>query len=190
MDHQREILIRQLSEQIALQEQVFLSLHEQTTEISNSPYIEAKDLLLKTNSLLEINFTSLNVLLGKLEQASIEECLATAAGNGGSHKSKPFQVIHDDKRMSKILLDTCAALNRITMSNTLLHTTALALGSNDIASQTLRHLENLAPIIVKIGEVLPQVVTLELQAEIPTVLLTAAQQAIENTKQIWRDSQK
>jgi hypothetical protein len=92
--------------------------------------------------------------------------------------------------MSKILLDTFAALNRITISNTLLHTTALALGNDDIAAQTLKHLDNLAPIIVKIGELLPQVVTLELQADNPAVPLSAAHQALENTKHIWQKSQK
>ncbi len=60
-------------------------------------------------------------------------------------------------------------MNSITMGNTLLHTTALALDSHEVAATALMHLKNLTPLVIKISELVPEVVAKELHTESPII---------------------
>jgi hypothetical protein len=89
-------------------------------------------------------------------------------------------------QISRILRDDYAALNHVTISTTQLHTLALSLGARDVAELALTHLENLAPLVVKIGELIPSVTTRELVKEFPSVDQGVAQTALLNTKRAWK----
>ena len=125
MENHDHILKRYLSEQIALEEQLCCIIESQISEIDEGDFADARDLLKKTGQVLERHFTPLNDLLAKLERDAIIVKKSAISSNGGE-----FNVPRNrerQNRISRILRDDYSALNRITISNTLLHTAALAL---------------------------------------------------------------
>ena len=134
---------------------------------------------------LERHFLPLNEILERLERSTITSQFQSVSSNGNAPLSKENQN-QSSIRLSKILQEDYSALNLITMGNTVLHTTALALKCENIASLALEHLQNLAPLVIRIGELLPLVVARELRTVSPQVDLSVAQLALKNTQLIWQ----
>lgn len=186
MSKLNEILKQYLAEQIGLEEHLCKVIEEQISEISETDFSEtdfgyAKNLLVSTREVLEKHFIPLNELLDKLEYNIVPPSLS----NGIENKIQPNGSAQEKKRISTILRDNYSALNLITMSNTLLHTVALALDSQEVAEIALNHLKNLAPLVKQIGKILPETVARELNHESAIIDLTVAQLALNNIRLAW-----
>ena len=188
MENCDEILRQYLSEQIALEEHLSKIINEQIAEIDEVEFADAKNLLIKTNQVLERHFTPLNELLDKLENDALIARTQPITSNGRGGEHHPPHLEQRKRRISRILRDDYSALNLIAISNTLLHTTALALDCQDVATLALKHLENLAPLVIRIRELVPEVVAKELHAQSPNVDLKAALTALKNTQLVWGKS--
>ena len=187
MKNSYKILQQQIREQIALEEHLCRIIDgqiEDIGEVEYVDYIDAKNLLKNTRQVLEKHFTPLNELLDKLDCDDDIKQRVGVVPNGLDVKTAHNTELAQG-RISKILRDDYSALNLITISNTLLHTTALALNSLEIATIALQHLENLAPFVVRIGELMPEVITRELRTQSPSIDLSVAKTALVNTKQAW-----
>jgi hypothetical protein len=183
MEIHDSVLIKHISEQVALEEHLCALIDKQISEIDHELFPDAIDLLVSAQKVLLNNFAALNKLLDQLEvDASISRSIARE-GNG--HITVDREGV-EYRQTSKMLRDDYSALNLITISNTLLHTIALALGSADVASTALRHLENLAPLVVKIGELMPEIATKELGAQFSWVDLLSAKTALKNVQLAWQ----
>lgn len=181
MENTNDILMQHLSEQMALEEHVCRTIEDLISEIDDTQYSDAKNLLTKTTKVLQGHFTLLNELLDKLEKdALVVGWTPPAVGNGGGYDTPSTNREQRKERVSRKLRDVYSALNLLTISNTLLHTTALALDCQEVATVALTHLENVAALIVKIGELVPDVVARELRTESPKIDLSVAQIALKN----------
>lgn len=185
MKHLDDLLRQHLGEQIALEEHLCRVLDQQIAEVSENDFADARDLLIRTRETLERHYTPLNDLLGKLEQESLSSTAASIGKNGAVHGDRD-RVSEQRRRISNILRDDYSALNHITISNTLLHTAALALGSEEIAVTALSHLKNLTPLVMQIAHLMPEIVTRELYKESSMIDLSIAQIALRNTQTAWR----
>lgn len=176
-----EILKQHLSEQIALEEHLYKVLVEQLIEFDDDIYSEVKHTLKEASEILEKNYYSLNETLSKLEKNSTNP----SGGNGvGLHHESNQN--SKSRIISRMLRDDYSALNLITISNTLLHTTALALDSEEIANLSLKHLKLLAPIVVKLGELVLNIAIKELNVKNPKIDLKTFDMALRNTMDAWR----
>jgi hypothetical protein len=183
MKDANELLIQQLCEQIALEEHLCQLIQGQADGINDSQFLDAKALLAGTADTLRRHFDALNKLLDVLEKDGISLTGSGRLTNGGTHLHP--ETASEALAVSRMLRDDYAALNRVTISNTMLHTAALALKSQDLALAALKHLENIAPFVVQIGELLPDVIARELQAHSDEVDLSIAKEALRNTKRAW-----
>ncbi len=183
-------LINHISEQLALEETLYKVIEEQLELIAETDYPDAKAILQKTHQLLEQSYSNLNSQLDKFEAAIKKEESSKPYLNGttppktqvkATAKELPRQLL-----ISKILRDDYSALNLITMGNTLLHTAALALEDEELATLALKHLSGLAPVVVRLGELLPEVVTRELKTEFQKIDANVAQLALNNSKLAWK----
>jgi|688.fasta_scaffold111140_3 hypothetical protein len=181
MKKENEILLQHLREQIALEEHVCKTIRDQVDIINEISFKDAREVLQATSQLLELHFTPLNRVLDVYEES---KKLSTTIN--GKYKTNPRDVPNQTMQISRILRDDYAALNHVTISTTQLHTLALSLGARDVAELALTHLENLAPLVVKIGELIPSVTTRELVKEFPSVDQGVAQTALLNTKRAWK----
>ena len=71
----------------------------------------------------------------------------------------------------------------------MLHTTALAVGERDVAELALRHLKDYAPLVIELGEAVPEIVVRELSTEGKVMgSADAAAQAKQNACQAWEQA--
>ena len=98
--------------------------------------------------------------LGASESA-LKKAVGTVLGIVGGIYDK----VRQDDKVSRLVRDDYAALSFAVVCYQMLHTTALALGDQRVADMALRHLENYAAAIMRIGEVIPSLVIQELSTE-------------------------
>ncbi len=182
MTEQKDILLKYLSEQISIEEDLYALIQEQLVELESTDYDDAKKILRQASQLLEKHFTPLNQLLDKLEK--IPKSLQLK-NNARSIQLAKKSTETCSGYVASILRDDYATLNRITMSNTLLHTIALALDSTELADLSLTHLENLAPLVIEIGDLVPTILAQELCKNSPDINPAIALIALANAKRAW-----
>lgn len=181
MKKENQILAQYLREQIALEEHLCKVIQDQIATINEASFQDAKEVLEAASQLLELQFMPLNTALDAYEHSAEYKTDMNGNYHPPSHEPSPRRM-----QISKMLQDDYAALNHVTISNTLLHTLALALGETDVAKLSLTHLENLAPLVVRVGDLVPRVTTRELSKEYPSVDPNSAETALGNTKRAWR----
>ena len=90
--------------------------------------------------------------------------------------------------ISKSLRDDYVAFNLAAMGYTMLHTTCLALGNQQVASVCQEHLTSYAKAIQELNHLVPQVVVEELQKDGHTVLGNPAQQTTQMVDAAWKST--
>lgn len=86
--------------------------------------------------------------------------------------------------VSRNLRDNYTALSLAVVSNSMLHVTALAADDQATAALALRNMQELAPLIVQLGEAILPVVERELAADF-SPKAGASQTALENVRKVW-----
>ena len=89
--------------------------------------------------------------------------------------------------VSRNLRDNDASLSLAIVSNSMLHVTALAADDQATANLALRNMQELAPLIVQLGEAILPVVERELAADF-TPKAGSSQTALENVRKVWAKS--
>lgn len=88
-------------------------------------------------------------------------------------------------KVSKALRDQYGSLNMAAVGYEMLHATSLTLNDSQTAEIALRHLTEIAPIIVQLNQVVPETVARELRDEGKQVDSVTARQAIDNINTAW-----
>lgn len=102
----------------------------------------------------------------------------------GSIKSM-YEKMRSDS-VSKMLRDNYVIANLICIGYSMLHTTALACNDASTANLALRNLNDLTPLVMKLNEVIPQVVVQELANQGKVTDSSAAGEAIRNIQEAWK----
>lgn len=94
------------------------------------------------------------------------------------------------RAVSKILRDDQTALNLTATAYSMLHTTGLALDELPLATISLRHLKEITPLVMELGELIPSVVVHELTGHEPNLDPATAELARENISEAWDESDR
>lgn len=89
-------------------------------------------------------------------------------------------------KVSKSLRDDYTALGLASISYTMLHAASLGIGDESVAALAQRHLEAIAPIIIRISKAIPAVVLEELRDDGESVRVSAADISAKLTHQAWQ----
>lgn len=89
---------------------------------------------------------------------------------------------------SKVLRDDYAAFNLAAVSYTMLHTTATALGDQRVAALAQEHLRGYAGAVIRINQIIADVVVSELAKDDHEVQAGAAETTRKITDQAWQQS--
>jgi ferritin-like metal-binding protein YciE len=89
---------------------------------------------------------------------------------------------------SRALRDDYTALSLASVSYGMLHTTALGLSQATTAELAKSHLEEINSLIMDLGLLMPRIVLKELSFEGYTVDTGAADRAVKNLEETWRNS--
>lgn len=161
-------LEKTLLTQISLEERIYKDVERQMSQSNIDEFPEVKAILNDVKEVLEKHFVRLNLALEQRTER-VTKMLKTAKGDQAISDLEKVEKNTSRirrERLSKMLHDDYAALNFAAMGNTVLHSTALAADSHEIAGLAQEHLGNLSRSVVMISEVVPKVVTQELSSKI------------------------
>jgi hypothetical protein len=92
------------------------------------------------------------------------------------------------EQVSKMLRDDYTALNLAVVGYTMLHATGLALQDQATADLALVHMQHYTTIIMELNQIIPSVVVADLRDDGLVMSVESAQQALENTQNVWKNS--
>lgn len=183
MKDQQEFLQQHVGNMLATDKHIHEAVSRQRDDKNVQQLTEAHQLISRIESTLDRHIQDLEQQLQHLggdASSPVKDAVASTLGAVAG--------VYDKVRSStasKMLRDDYTALSMAAISNTMLHTTGLALHDNLTAEISLRHLHDLTPLITEISRVVPTVVARELIDEEVNADTSVAQQAVQQTQQTW-----
>lgn len=185
-----QVLENSLLSQVSLEERLYKEVEQQLSQSNIDEYPVVKEMLSNVKKVLETHYSRLNLALDQVTKG-VSDMVMNGEKELPTNESGNLKLRNQRMRreqVSQMLQDDYLALNLAAMGNTLLHTTALAADSPEIADVALEHLANLTNFVVKMNELMPRVVVQELSSQFPEVKPTVGDLAVKNTQDAWRNS--
>ena len=183
-DKNTETLKTYVNDMVTLQTHILEAVERQSEDARVKSEAQTIELISKVRQTVARQVDDLEKQVERLGS----EATATAKQAVG-HVLGVFAGLYDKVRkdpVSRMLRDGYTALNLSSISYTMLHTTGLAYHDQAVADLALAHLQQLTPLIMRYNEIIPNVVTAELQDEGPGIDSAVGGEAIENTQQAWK----
>jgi len=183
---QPDILRPYLSDLVALEKTILEAVEKQRAD----ERVQADP---RTAALVERIYSTTSVRLRTVEEHAAAFGAEKAAAIKGAVASVAGTVagVYDLLRkhpVSRMLRDDYTALSLSAIGHSMLHTTGLTLRDLPIANIGLRHLREIAPLIMELSDVIPAVVVRELVEDDPMLDPTVAEVARENVRNAWMNS--
>ena len=172
-----------LSDLLALEQHTAAPVDAQTKSEDHNDYPEAASIFRKIKTITDAHVAALQAQLtaaGGHPASGVKSAWSQLLGSGAAALNTARKT-----KVSKSLRDDYTALGLTSISYTMFHTTALALGDSASAAMAKRHLDDITPIIVEISKTIPLVVLGELQADGQNVQITAAQLTQQASADSW-----
>jgi hypothetical protein len=184
MKDKHDTLQTYVSEMLGAERHITGAIDRQLKDDRVMKFLEAREVLERTSQVLHAHLGVLEKAyerIGKERGSAIKKAATTVTGAAAGLYDK----VRRSDPASRDLRDDYAALNLAAVSYSMLHTTALALREREIAEIALRHLRDLTPLIMKLAEVIPLVVAMELVIEDKTADSSVGAEASRNTVRAW-----
>ncbi len=183
MKEQQEFLQQHVGNMLATNKHIHEAVRRQSEDKNVQQLTEAHQLIRRIESTLDMHISDLEQQLQNLggdASTPLKDVVASTLGAVAGAYDKVRA-----SAASKMLRDDYAALSMAAISNTMLHTTGLALHDSKTADISLRHLSDLTPLITEISRVIPTVVAHELVDEAVNADTSVAAQAVKKTQEAW-----
>jgi len=172
-----------VNDMVALEKHIEEAIDRQLADESVAKDQEAHLVINRIHNVLGEHITVLGAQVEKLGTtpgAVVKDVVASLAGTVAG--------LYDKIRkhpVSRMLRDDATALSLTATGYSMLHATCLALQEPAIANIALRHLRDIASLVMDLSRVIPSVVIKELAETNPAADRSAAQTAVENTIEAW-----
>ncbi len=180
----KETLVKYLTDMHALEKHVAQPLKAQAADADFGEFPDARQLVQRIDLRTQTAITSLEILIKefggdvrtdfKTVVTAAAGAVAAAVNEGRVHK------------ITKKLRDDYTALSLVSIGYELLHTTANALGNEQIASQALKHLHEVAGLIMELSQVIVPVAVEELCKTNPEANVSTVTSTQVNIREAWR----
>lgn len=177
-------LRRNLIDVIALDNHVLGAVRRQLRDKHVEGMAEAREILEEIERVLEGHVIRLNEELDALGgggpsgfRAMMGGLTGAIAGMADRFRSEP---------VSRMLRDDYIALSAVSISYSMLQTTALTLGSQTLADAAQLCMEQTTPLVVRISDAMPRIVTMELQRESVPMQPGIAEEAEQAAMGAWQ----
>lgn len=172
-----------VNDMVALERDIKEALDAQCDDDEIEKHPEASALVREIAFLTDARLSAVSDLaltLGGGAGKALKEAVATAAGAlaGIYGKLRKHPV-------SRMLRDDHTALSLGATGYSMLYTTAVALRDARTAGLAQRHLRELTPLVIRLGQVIPGAVVAELSDEFPNVDMEAAERGSAATEEAW-----
>jgi ferritin-like metal-binding protein YciE len=181
-DKQRQTIADYVGDMAALESHIEEALDRQLTEVKDNPVALATvrdfhDMVKRHRDTLK----AMDEETGKTVGTPIKEAGAALFG-----KAAGITDLLRSEGISKGLRDDYAAFSLAAISYSMLHTTATALGDSRVASLAERHLRHHADAIMRINQIMPEVVMRELEKDGHRADNAAVEATREAVLQSWQ----
>jgi ferritin-like metal-binding protein YciE len=185
VDDMMDTLRGYVNDMLAVERDIHAAFRRHKEDRGAKTYPEAARVLQQIEDRVDAHVASLQRCLERLGDG--ESTLKAAVGAVLGAVAGVYGKLRDD-RVSRMLRDDYTAICFACVCYEVLHTTALALGHDEVAKLALEHLRDYAPAVMALGEVVPTVVTKELEREgtLRGGGESVAHRAAENTREAWR----
>jgi hypothetical protein len=187
MKDNKEALRPYVADMVAVEKHILEAVERQRNDDDVKQFPEALQLVDRVESVLKSHVQSLE---GQLQGAP-------GGGAAGAVKQAVTGVlgaiagVYDKVRKdtaSRALRDDYTALSLASVSYGMLHATALGLSQGTVAELAKSNLEEVNSLIMELGLVMPRIVLKELSFEGYSIDTGAADQAVKNLEESWRNS--
>jgi ferritin-like metal-binding protein YciE len=180
----KDILLKYLTDMYALEKHLLQPLKAQADDADFSPYPEARALVQKLHLRTENAVNSLEIQIKELggdARGGFKAAVTAAAGAVAA-------VVNEGRThvITKKLRDDYVALSLVSVGYELLHVTGNALGAENVASASLKHLKEVAAIIMDLSQVIVPVAVDELQKTNPETRVETAVASQVNIREAWQ----
>jgi ferritin-like metal-binding protein YciE len=173
-----------VNDMLAVERDIHAAFRRHKEDRGAKTYPEAVAVLQQIEDRIDLHVANLERCLERLGDA--ESTLKAAVGAMLGAVAGVYGKLRDD-RVSRMLRDDYTALCFACVCYEMLHTTALAIGHQEIATLALEHFRDYTPAVMAIGELLPEVVIEELRREGKVRADgSVAERAAENAREAWR----
>lgn len=187
MKNPNAVLQGYLTDMAAVEQHIHEALERQLKGEALNPYPEARRTVEALKSTLEQHLEALHREIEGADGKDVVEMIKRAVGGALGFFAGLYEKVRTDKA-SRMIRDNYTATGLACISYQMLHTTALGLKDERIATLALQHLKDLTPLLVELSEVVCTVVARELAAEEKIFDGTVGEQAITNTREAWSSS--
>ena len=185
MSDQMKLLQGYVNDMLAVETELHEAFRRQkrdNTELRR--FTAAHQIISRTEDTIDRHLSALRDALKRL--GSDESTLKKAVGGVLGAAAGWYDRLRSDSTVSRVLRDDYAALSFATICYEMLHTTALAMKDAETAALAIRHLKDYAPLIMSLGDAVPEVLIDELSsAGAVAADRGVATQAVRNTHEAW-----
>ncbi len=178
------VLNTYLTDMHAVESHILEATERQLNGDEIKAYPEASRVVRMLHTTLERHTTALKDLVEARDGKSLQGALKEALGDALGFAAGLYDKVRTDQ-VSRMIRDDYTATSLAAVSYHMLHTTALGLKNNNVASMALRHLKDLTPILVDLSKVVCHIVAKELADEDKVFDATVGPQAVKNTQEAW-----
>ena len=184
MKNPTQVLNTYLTDMHAVEEHIAEALERQLNGEAIKKYPEATRVVTALHATLQRHAGALEAKVEASEGGNIKDALKEALGEALGFAAGLYDKVRRDT-VSRMIRDDYTATSLAAISYHMLHTTALGLKNDDVASMALRHLKDLTPHLVDLSKVVCHVVAKELADEDKIFDGTVGDQAVRNTQEAW-----
>lgn len=176
-----------LTDMVAVEKHVLEAVERQLAGDELKRYAEANRVVAQLRTVLQQHIQTLEAKIQAREGGTIKDTVKQAVTGALGVVAGLYDKVRTDK-VSRMLRDDYTATHFACVSYTMLHTTALGLKNQEVASLAVRHLKDLTPLCVDLSKVVCHVVAEELAAENKVFDGSVGPQAVSNTQEAWSGS--
>ena len=184
-DKNKATLDMYINDMHALQTHILEAVTHQSEDSRVKNEAQTTELIGKLKSTLTEQVNHLAAIKAKKDTGTVGSAIKESIGQVSGFVAGLYGKVRKDP-VSRMLRDDYTALALATISYTQLHTTGLAYQEQEVADVALKHLEDLTPLVIRINEIMPNVVAAELMDEGSGIETEVAGEAVENTQQAWK----
>ncbi len=184
MKDPNDVLNTYLTDMHAVESHILEAVERQLNGDEIKAYPEASRVVRSLHTTLERHTTALKDLVEDRDGPSLKGALKEALGDALGFAAGLYDKVRTDE-VSRMIRDDYTAMSLAAISYHMLHTTALGLKNQNVASLALRHLKDITPLLVDLSKVVCHVVAKELADEDKVFDGTVGPQAVTNTQEAW-----
>jgi len=185
MESERELLRTHVRDMLAVESEIHGAFRRQERDRRLRHDPDARALVARIEETVDRHLLDLKGCLRRMggEESRLKNALGAVLGTAAGF----YDRMRADDPISRMLRDDYIALSTAIVCYEMLHATALAAGDEEVAALALRHVEDYAPLVMGISDLLPHAIVRELAREgkLPPNRDDAATRAVVNTRRAW-----